>query len=87
MVEETETKDDWPVVVIEPKVPLPEVFIVVPVAFVKVNPWSVETPVILIVDAWRLPVLVALVKASLAIVEELTISSDDDATPKEDICQ
>lgn len=62
LVEETEAREDWPAVVIEPNVPLPEVLIVVPVALVKVSLWSELSPVAVKVAMLRLPDPVALVK-------------------------
>ena len=68
-VEETEAREDWPAVVSEPKVPLPEVLIVVPVAFVNVRRWRDESLVAVKVPTWKLPLPVAFVKVMF--VEEM----------------
>ena len=64
MVDETDESNDCPPVVIEPKVPLAEVLMVVPVAFVNVARASDVSPVAVKVAICKLPVPVALVKVN-----------------------
>ena len=57
----------------EPNVPLPDVLMVVPVAFVNVRRWRDESPVAVNVPTWKLPEPVAFV--NVMFVEETVVAT------------